>query len=42
LYYLSSNLGSQIQGNENSVTVTAAADQEKDDIEASESFTPFP
>lgn len=38
-----SNLGSQIQGDENSVTVdAAAADQEKDDVEASESFAPFP
>jgi len=37
-----SNLGSQIQGDENSVTVDAAADHEKDDVEASESFAPFP
>jgi flagellar basal body-associated protein FliL len=36
-----SNLGSQIQGNENSVTV-AAADQEKENVEGSESFAPFP
>jgi hypothetical protein len=35
-----SNLGSQIQGDENSVTVSAAAnDQEK---ESSQSFAPFP
>jgi len=38
-----SNLGSQIQGNENSVTVdAAAADQEKENVEGSESFAPFP
>jgi hypothetical protein len=34
------NLGSQIQGNENSVTV-AAADEEKENV-GSESFAPFP
>jgi hypothetical protein len=38
-----SNLGSQIQGDENSVTVdAAAADQEKENVEGSESFAPFP
>jgi hypothetical protein len=35
-----SNLGSQIRGDENSVTVTAADDQEN--VEGSESFAPFP
>jgi hypothetical protein len=37
-----SNLGSQIQGGENSVTVDAVADQEKENVEDSESFAPFP
>jgi len=37
-----SNLGSQIQGNENSITVAAADDQEKENVEGSESFAPFP
>ena len=37
-----SNLGSQIQGNENSVTIAAAADQEEENVEGSESFAPFP
>jgi len=37
-----SNLGSQSQGNENSITVAAADDQEKENVEGSESFAPFP
>jgi hypothetical protein len=37
-----SNLGSQIQGDENSITVAAADDQEKENVEGSESFAPFP
>jgi hypothetical protein len=37
-----SNLGSQIQGDENSITVAAADDQETENVEGSESFAPFP
>ena len=38
-----SNLSSQIQGYENSVTVSAADDDhEKENSEGSQSFTPFP
>ena len=40
LNVLCSNVGSQVQGDENSVAITAG--QAKGKVESSENFTPFP